>query len=222
MRKRRAIIFDDSESVLSFFRDYFTFLNYEVLAFHEPKICPIYAANPRSCTSQGPCADIVLTDFHMPRMNGADLLRAQLRLGCKLPPGNKALLSSDIDQNEVRSITSLGFAFFRKPVMLDRMMAWISSCEERMDLAQPLGDRRREERTPASSAQEWYQMDTDTGGVACIVMNESESGLCLKTPAPLRSEQLVYVTTASGELRAASVRWSRKYHDGSYLSGLTC
>jgi len=222
MRKRRAIIFDDNESVLTFFRDYFVLLNYEVLAFREPSVCPLYAADAQSCTRKHPCADIVITDYRMPHMNGADLLRAQLQRGCRLPAANKALLSGDIDRDLVDSITSLGFAFFHKPVMLDRMAAWVSACEERMNLAQPLGDRRREERAPVPVEQEWYQVDTDTGGIACSVMNMSESGICLKTPAPLRSQQLVHVTSGTGELRAALVRWSRKHDDGSFLSGLRC
>lgn len=221
MRKRRAIIFDDSDSVRSFFQDYFKFLNYEVLAFREPRVCPIYTNHSGSCSRQHACADILITDYRMGRMNGAELLRMQLARGCKLHPANKALISGDAGQDVVDSVTSLGFAFFRKPVKLDRMAAWLSECEQRMDLSQPLGDRRREKRA-LSSTQEWYQVDTDTGGVACFVLNVSENGICLRTPAPLRSEQLVHVTSDGGQLRAALVRWSRKHHDGSYLSGLRC
>ncbi len=221
MRKRRAIIFDDSDSVRSFFQDYFKLMNYEVLAFREPMACPIYTGHSGSCSRQHACADVFITNYRLGRMNGAELLRLQMARGCKLPAANKALISGDIGQDVVDSITSLGFSFFRKPVKLDQMAAWIAACEQRMDLSQPLGDRRREDRTP-SSTQEWYQVDTDTGGVACFVLNVSENGICLRTPAPLRSEQLVHVTADGGELRAALVRWSRKHPDGSYLSGLRC
>ncbi len=221
MRKRRAIIFDDSESVLSFFRDYFFFRDYEVLALREPVVCPIYANNGRQCSQPHPCADIVITDYRMPRMTGAELLKEQLQRGCKLVPHNKALLSGYIEPAVVDSVTVLGFAFFRKPVLIAQFSAWVSSCEHRMDLAQPLADRRHESRDEVSRP-EWYQLDRETTAIACQILNTSAQGLCLQTPAPLYATQRVYITSSAGELTEARVCWSRKHDDGWYRSGLKC
>jgi len=51
MRKRRAIIFDDEPVVLLVLKDFFETRGYEVLAFREPVICPVYG-NTTGCTNK--------------------------------------------------------------------------------------------------------------------------------------------------------------------------
>ncbi len=139
MRKRRVIIFDDEEVIVFLFNKFFSSLDYEVLAFTEPAVCPVYEKNADACSQNSPCADIIITDFRMPRMNGLDLLRAQTRNGCKLTARNKAVTSGYLDEEIQAEIEGLGCRYFQKPVDFAQLKQWVAECENRIDRAQPLG-----------------------------------------------------------------------------------
>ncbi len=218
MRKRRAIIFEDEALQLRLYSDLFLSKGYDVLAYSEPVICPIHAENAEAATGLDPCADILITDYTMPRMNGLDLLRAQSGHGCSLPMKNKALISG---QEKVRQkALELGCAFFEKPVDRDDLEEWIAECEQRTDLSRPLAAPRKEERYVYSQE------------IPCLVLlgdkimdvtavNSSRSGLCLKLAMPLLTEQQIRVhTKLSIASPAAAVRWVSRLADGTYLVGL--
>ena len=137
MRKIRIIIFDDDVVTLRLLKILLTDRNYEVLSFNEPIICPIYEKNTGNCTKDNQCADIIITDFEMPKMNGSELLQKQSERGCKVDIRNKAIISGNIDNENV--IKKLGYAFFKKPIELSELIEWLNECEKRVDLSLPLG-----------------------------------------------------------------------------------
>jgi len=219
MRKRRAVIFDDDVDVLTVYEELFLSRGYEVLTFSVPVICPIHAQN--TSTGLNPCADVMITDYSMPQMNGLDLLEAQNRHGCKLTSKNKAVISGFVHQEIKDRVRELGYAFFDKPMDPEKLEVWITECENRVDLSQPLAAPRKEER-------QFFSRD-----IPCVVslgdkimnvlaINSSRSGLCLKLTMPLLREQTVRVDTdlSMASPVAAAVRWVNKLADGSYLAGL--
>lgn len=221
MRKRRAIIYDDEPVVLFVLKDFFEGRGYDVLACREPVVCPIYG-DGAECASRHACGDIMVTDYKMPRMNGIELLQAQARKGCKVMPGNKALLSGYLDDDKIASIQDLGSAFFEKPVEFEELGRWVDACEQRMDLSLPLGILRKEERRGCSQAIS-YQLSSSDGRLKGIVVNMSTSGLCLQVSAPLARDQRVTIETSLPIASpVASVRWFREIGDGAYLAGLQC
>ncbi len=222
MRKRRVIVYEDEKVLQDFYTTFLTSLNYEVVVFPEPTICPLYSGKSDACTNIHPCADALITDFFMPRMNGVELIQAQAKRGCKLTPRNKALASGDIDKTLLQPILQLGCAYFQKPFPLSELVDWLAVCEKRIDIETPLGMQRREPRIPlireVLCTVVQYAMP-----LRGICVNISDSGLCLKLPVYLQREESVGLPKdlpfPSGVGR---VRWSAKQNDDLYLTGLQC
>jgi DNA-binding response OmpR family regulator len=139
MRKKRAIVFDDDHFILIMFKKFFSSCGYEVLTFNEPTVCPVYEKQTEQCDKEYPCADIVITDFEMPKMNGIELLMHQTNRGCRLTIKNKAVISGSLDEENRKKIEELGGAFFQKPLNFDELTNWIDACEKRIDPSQPVG-----------------------------------------------------------------------------------
>lgn len=219
MRKLRILVFDDEEPILTLFREFFSGKDCEVLTYPEPVVCPIYDCT-HSCPSLSPCADVVITDYKMPGMNGLQLLRKQVRMGCALPLKNKALISGHCDEAAQAEIEGMGYVFFPKPISFSKMRQWLRECRERADLSVPLHAPRKEERrkVPRERAR---MVGHDEELLEGIAINMSESGLCLELKSPLIREQRVCVDSGPVRpCRPATVRWVRQRVDGSYVAGL--
>jgi len=222
MRKRRAIIFDDEPVVLLVLKDFFETRGYEVLAFREPVICPVYG-NTTGCTNKAPCGDIVLADHGMPTMTGIELFHAQARNGCQLTSKNKALLTGYMDDRRMQDIKDLGIAFFEKPVPFDMLGRWVDECEPRMDLSLPLGIKRKEVRECCSLEISYTVSSFGSELFRGMAINMSPSGFCLRASGPLMKEDTVFVQSALPLLSpVAMVRWIERTGQDEYLAGLQC
>jgi len=222
MRKRRAIIFDDEPVVLLVLKDFFETRGYEVLAFREPVICPVYG-DTAGCMNKAPCGDIILADYGMPTMTGIELLQAQARNGCKLTSKNKALLTGYRDDRKMQDIRDLGIAFFEKPVLFDELARWVDECESRMDLSLPLGIKRKEVRECCSLEISYTASSSGSELFRGTAINMSPSGFCLRASGPLMKEDTVFLQTALPLLSpVAMVRWIERTGQDDYLAGLQC
>jgi CheY-like chemotaxis protein len=83
MRKPRAIIYDDDAVVLDMLTQYFVKRSYQVYSYNEPVVCPLYESLADSCENLAPCADVMISDFQMPKMKGTELFQRQAKRGCK-------------------------------------------------------------------------------------------------------------------------------------------
>ena len=220
MRKRRVLLYDDDATALSALSLFFEERGYEVFAYGEPEACPVYLDGGR-CDNRQPCGDLLITDLEMPRMSGIDLLQLQARLGCRLSIRNKAVLSGNLDPASCEVIRSLGCVAFSKPCRLSTLSAWVGECEQRMDLSQPLGVRRRQRRDPFSS-RAVFRTERPFDLFAVEVVNRSDSGLCVRLEKPLAvAEVLSLQTHLPLPTDRLLVRWSRP-DGGGYLAGLSC
>ena len=138
MRKPRVIIFDDDVVIVKMLENFFMARGYEVSSYTEPVICPLYEKSADSCIKQEPCADVIITDFKMPKMNGLELLQGQTRRGCKLDIRNKVIISGYLDDQGLQKIRDLGCMFLQKPFTKSELSALLNECEKRFDLSQPL------------------------------------------------------------------------------------
>ncbi|HUI44437.1 MAG TPA: response regulator [Nitrospirota bacterium] len=223
MRKRRAVVIDDEEIIVHVLKDFLSTRNYEVFSYTRPVVCPIFDKKGNLCNANYLCADVILTDFTLPGMNGLELLQEQSAHGCKLTSENKAVMSGYIEEESHKQIKRLGYAFIPKPIEFSRLSAWLDECEKRVDLSRPLGSRRKEMRH-ATCYEVRCQVDRTNEILYGMTMNISDSGLCLKLAAPLTTKQTVHIDAAHAIIacRTASVQWVSRNQDGSYLAGLSC
>jgi len=219
MRKRRAILFDNEPIVLDVLKMFFEERGYEILAFREPMVCSIYGKDG-DCRRLSPCADVVVTDYRMPRMSGADLLREQCRRGCRLTPMNKALIYGYADEQDVRSVSTIGARCFQKPLDFTGFFRWLDECEQRMDLSVPLDVKNREARH-ACAFDVCFRGQGVDGTRKASAVNMSGSGVCIRTDVFLEHRQRIAIATGAKRLpQLASVRWVRESGPGAYLVGL--
>ncbi len=136
MRNSRIIIFDDDTRILDVLYIYFSVRNFEVQSFSEPVLCSTLN-NSNCCLS--PCADIIIIDLQMARINGIELLNHQAQRRCPINIRNKAIMSGAVPDEYIDKIKGLADNFFQKPFHMEKLYAWTKDCVSRSDLSQPLG-----------------------------------------------------------------------------------
>jgi len=223
MRKPRVVVFDDESFILSMLRDFFQMRGYEVLSYSDPTmICPLPGSGSDVCRHFEACADIMLTDFNMPGLNGVELFEHQKNRGCPLNSRNKAVMSGYIDSVHRRKIDDHGFHFMQKPFTIFKLSDWLAACEQRMDLSRPLATRRREERFD-SFREIVFRTPASTDVLTGVAVNISRSGFCLKVPHALKRDETVQIDAGHfSTCTQASVRWVKREGNGSYLAGMLC
>ncbi len=137
MRNPRIMIFDDDTKILELLYIYFSMRNFEVKSFSEPIFCSL-SSNSNGCLN--PCADIVIIDFHMPKINGVELLNYQTQRSCPINIKNKAIMSGVLPDEYADKIRGLADIVFQKPFNMQQLYEWTKKCISRNDLSQPLGN----------------------------------------------------------------------------------
>lgn len=130
-QKLRVILFEDDQAFSDLVRKIIQGFGYEVSAFSDPTVCPLFKNLKTSCPQSQPCADVVITDNMMPNMTGIEFLQLQRSCGCKASDLNKALMSAVTTPQQQEAVKSLGCKFFRKPFKIDALRQWLKECEVR-------------------------------------------------------------------------------------------
>ena len=130
--------FNDDDSVVNSLNKCLSQEGYEVFTFSNPIVCPIYEKRRDYCLIEDPCADIVITDFNMPDMNGIERLQYQSQMVCKIDKRNKAIVSGDMNDEIKKVIDESGYPHFKKPLDTLLISDWLNKCGDRIDLSLPL------------------------------------------------------------------------------------
>jgi len=130
--KLRVIVFEDDIAMSDLFRKVLQGYGCEVQAYPDPTACAVFNKPECDCPMDRACADVLITDFNMPNMNGVELLRLQRKRGCKALDANKALMSAMTTPRQQAAVKELGCHFFRKPFKLSEIKQWIEGCAERI------------------------------------------------------------------------------------------
>ncbi len=131
MRRLRALVFDDDESIRRLLTMLLQARGYEVFDYPEPIHCTVYDAAGCVCGTGCTCGDITLTDVEMPQISGLDLVEDQRSRGCKIDPRNVALMSGGWTEERLERARALGCRTFDKPFKVPELQAWLDECEAR-------------------------------------------------------------------------------------------
>ena len=222
IRRPRAIIFDDEVVVLDVLKAFLTSRNYEVVSFPEPRICPLYEWYAEACSEVVACADILITDFQMPQMNGVELLTRQSQRGCRVASRNKAVMSGRLDLERQKEIETLGAACFFKPLNLSKLSTWLDECEKTYALSGPLAviEKRKLGRHPYHGMVEFCLNGNESGVSHGLGINISESGMCLYIWGDLCTGQVITIKSRLPvNARRGTILWIKNLHGSFNIAG---
>ena len=106
---KHILVVDDEEAVRYVFERYLRMAGY--------RVSTAAGGDEAMASHQADRADLVITDFKMPGMNGEELLRRLRGLDPSLPA--MMISANPVDIGPMLA----GVRFFRKPVMLDQVVA---------------------------------------------------------------------------------------------------
>jgi DNA-binding response OmpR family regulator len=107
--------------------DFLVLKGHEVFEYADPTDCQACFQTDVVCLHENSCADILLIDQNMPKMNGLDFIQLQIKLDCKGSARNRALMSANLTRPEIELATQLGCTIFPKPLSLRALLEWIES-----------------------------------------------------------------------------------------------
>ena len=127
----RAVIIDDEPSVRQSLEYLCARRGYEVLAFPDPGLCPLYVSPPCPCPRGIACADLLLVDQYMLEVDGLDFVAGLRAKGCA---GLQIAAISGAWPPAARArAVGLSCRLLRKPFELPELFAWFDSVEAQVD-----------------------------------------------------------------------------------------
>ncbi len=223
MRKPRVVIFNNSLYTQYDLTTFFHNKGYETFTVRESVTCPIYDKK-KNKTCDGPilCCDVMVAVQEIERRKNVDFFNRQFRIGCKLTPRNKAIITtSSLDRSRFNHIAAWGVTIFENPLDSGLFETWIKDCESRMDLMQRLAVLRRAIRHASSRHVQFRLLDEDVD-IDAHAVNESSCGICLKTSNQLKRGQVLhFMDQTRREPEEGIVQWAKKLEGGGYITGVT-
>ena len=137
-RRIRVLVFEDDESVRTVLWHLLDRKGFEVFTFPDPSNCPLHTHHRCECHLSRACADIIISDIHMPATNGLKFIADQQQKGCRVQ--HFALLSGDWTPENRARAKQLNCQVFDKPFALDTFESWLDDCVSRIDPARSLSD----------------------------------------------------------------------------------
>ncbi len=136
--KLRAFVFEDNDTLRLMIGSVLESRGYEVMSYSEPNLCPISPDRECPCPHKHACADIIITDIHMPNMTGLEFLKNRKQNGCKVE--NRAVMSGRWTDEELDVARRLGCQVFEKPFRFRDLYEWLDQCEKKIDPKRRLSD----------------------------------------------------------------------------------
>lgn len=222
MRKPRVLIFDDEVIILELLERYFSMSGYEVFSYSTPAVCPLNESSAESCENLAPCADLVISDFQMPKMTGIELLQRQSRRGCKIDIKMKAIMSGYSGEELVTQCEDLGCKFIAKPFTSSALPRWLSECQKHFDLSQQLGGPKISRRYDYKQDIE-YRLNSAGSHKKFpgFTVNKSDDGLGLRVFNPLPvGQKITIINGLEVPNLDGTVMWCSKESENAYSAGL--
>ena len=134
----RILVFEDNDIIRSALEHIFRKLGYEVYTFSDPEMCPFYDSAKHDCFIDNACADIIISDIHMPTKTGLELFKELRQKGCRVKYW--ALMSADWSNSNLKNAQKLGCQIFYKPFRMEKMLKLINDCINKLNPGRKLSD----------------------------------------------------------------------------------
>lgn len=128
----KIVVFEDDEMTLNTLRMCLVSRGYDVVAYSEPLMCPIYTDPSTLCDHDHACGDILITDNYMPRMTGLEFIEQQHLRGCTGILKHKAVLSGNLTHTDLEKALEMGCKVFAKPIVLKELFDWLQECKKNL------------------------------------------------------------------------------------------
>ena len=125
--RRRVLVLDDNEMFRFVLCNVFEARGYEVLAFAQPRVCPLSSAQACPCPKFNTCVDLIVSDLNMLGINGLDFVQELLAKGCRVR--NIALISGTFSEEDLARASQLSCAAFSKPLNMAAFLSWVDGVE---------------------------------------------------------------------------------------------
>ena len=128
--KFRALIFEDDNAIRSYLRQLFDDFGYEVFTFQDPSICPLNEKHDCDCPVEHACADVIISDNNMQKVDGLDFIKGLKQKGCKVD--HIAIMSGDWTPEAIDEAEKLGCKILAKPFRMEAVADWLKKCEKKI------------------------------------------------------------------------------------------
>ena len=129
--KYRSILCEDNEAIREILNYALQKRGHEVFSYEDAGACPLNYCTESKCDQINPCADILISDLSMPKVDGLEFVENLQKNGCKIK--NIALVSGYWTEKSIAKAKDLGCAVFHKPVAPEKLFEWIDACEKDID-----------------------------------------------------------------------------------------
>ena len=133
--KTRIFFVDDDENIRNLMKRYLELKGYDVHVFEKARICEVDMNNKCMQEENRICADIIISDVHMPEVSGMEFVEHLKSCQCKCR--NIALISGVWSLENIQKAQEINCKIFSKPFIFNDIVDWIKGCEGRTDRAQP-------------------------------------------------------------------------------------
>jgi DNA-binding response OmpR family regulator len=128
--KPRAYIFEDEPVIREILGNILDRRGYEVITYPDPSACPLNSMGRCPCPIGTICADVIVSDIQMPRVNGIDFIQQLIEKGCKSP--HIALMSGSWTERDLVRAAELGCKILRKPFDITNFFKWLEEAESKI------------------------------------------------------------------------------------------
>lgn len=130
----KILVFDDDENIRNLLKTALESKGHEVTALSDPTEFKFFDRQNCPCPIDKPCADVLIADIVMPKVEGIDFCKQLKSAGCRpLAKGNVAIISGYLTIHYMNELNDLGIHYLRKPFEMKEMYAWIEECQTRIE-----------------------------------------------------------------------------------------
>ena len=126
----KAVVVDDDPDVLFLMTRILQRRGYDVVTYNDPAQSPLHQCKTCPCSMHDSrCPDLMIVDYKMPVVNGAELLESHAKKGCRCR--YLALMSgAGIPHLDLKRLAKYGTRYFSKPLDFNYFYAWIDCVEQ--------------------------------------------------------------------------------------------